>query len=322
MKASIDTCAKVAMRFMAVQRVTQHGVTHPFGDERSVHQAFPAAIPKEEADPFLMCDYFDAIESSGKAAGEDDFPVGWHPHRGFDICSYLRSGTGRHADSLGNRETYETPGMQWMSTGSGVEHAEGGGNYKGQRTQGFQIWINVPADKKMDDPRYGTAPTNKLPLIQVGAGVKARVLAGEAWDVIGPFETTQSVQMIDLELESAATAAMEITNGLDTAMVYVYEGSLARLNSQETIPTGSVVLLDASSDDVRGLELVASAVEGGAKVLLFAGKKLKEPVAWHGPIVMNTQQQIQTTFKELRSGKFPPKRVDWDYKRHASQPKA
>jgi redox-sensitive bicupin YhaK (pirin superfamily) len=98
--------------------------------------AFPAAISDEQAeDPFLMCDYFDVVESTGKASHEDEFPVNWHPHRGFDIASYLRSGTGRHADSLGNRETYETPGMQWMSTGSGVEHAEGGANDKGQRVQ-------------------------------------------------------------------------------------------------------------------------------------------------------------------------------------------
>jgi redox-sensitive bicupin YhaK (pirin superfamily) len=130
MKGTIDTCTIAAMNFMAVQKVAPHGVTHPFGDERSVYQAFPAAIPKEQADPFLM---FDAIESTGKASNEDEFPVNWHPHRGFDIASYLRSGTGRHADSLGNRETYETPGMQWMSTGSGVEHAEGGANDMGQR---------------------------------------------------------------------------------------------------------------------------------------------------------------------------------------------
>jgi redox-sensitive bicupin YhaK (pirin superfamily) len=137
MKATVtDTCKKAAMIFMAVQRVPPHRVTHPFGDERSVHQAFPAAIPKEQADPFLMCDCFGAIESTGKASHEDEFPVNWHPHRGFDIVSYLRSNTGRHADSLGNRETYETPGMQWMSTGSGVEHAEGGANDNGQRVFG------------------------------------------------------------------------------------------------------------------------------------------------------------------------------------------
>lgn len=114
----------------------------------SVKQAFPAGIDTKDADPFLMCDYFNAKEDKG-LVDVDEFPVGWHPHRGFDICSYLRSGTGRHGDSLGNRETYSTPGMQWMRTGSGVEHAEGGGNEKGQVVQGFQIWVNVPAERKM-----------------------------------------------------------------------------------------------------------------------------------------------------------------------------
>ena len=136
------------MGLMKILRVADEGITYPFGDERSVKQAFPAGIDTKDADPFLMCDYFNAKESKG-LADVDEFPVGWHPHRGFDICSYLRSGTGRHGDSLGNRETYETPGMQWMSTGSGVEHAEGGGNEKGQVVQGFQIWINVPAERKM-----------------------------------------------------------------------------------------------------------------------------------------------------------------------------
>ena len=162
---------------MNVVRIAEQGVVHPFGDERAVHQAIPAGIDAKTADPFLMCDVFNMPETKGKA-GVDEFPVDWHPHRGFDIVSYLRSGTGRHADSLGNRETFETPGMQWMCTGSGVEHAEGGANDIGQIVQGFQIWINVPAEKKMDDPKYGTVPTKDLPLVYVNEGVQARVWQG------------------------------------------------------------------------------------------------------------------------------------------------
>jgi redox-sensitive bicupin YhaK (pirin superfamily) len=110
---------------MDIKRITKHGITYPFGDDRSVFQAFPAGIPSKESDPFLMCDYFNMIESNGKAKNDDDFPIGWHPHRGFDIASYLKTGIGRHGDSLGNRESFNTPGMQWISVGSGVEHAEG-----------------------------------------------------------------------------------------------------------------------------------------------------------------------------------------------------
>jgi quercetin 2,3-dioxygenase len=95
------------------------------------------------SDPFLMCDYFHMTETEPPVTNPDLFPIDWHPHRGFDIASYMKSGVGRHGDSLGNRETYETPGMQWMSTGSGVVHAEGGATPKGTMVQGFQIWINV-----------------------------------------------------------------------------------------------------------------------------------------------------------------------------------
>lgn len=302
---------------MKIKQISDQGLTHPFGDERTVKQAFPSGVPSDLSDPFLMCDYFGSKESTGKARHEDDFPVDWHPHRGFDICSYLKSGTGRHGDSLGNRETYDTPGMQWMSTGSGVEHAEGGANERGVFVQGFQIWINVPGERKMDDPRYGTVPTKDLPLVAVSEGVTARVLAGRNLGKVGPFETVQPVEMIDIELEPNAIAELTIGKGLDTCMIYVYEGSLSDLNeSSNALGAGKIVLMNADSDDKRGIQLIASS--SPAKALLFAGKKLKEPIAWHGPIVMNTREEIQATFQELRSGRFPPKRVDWDYK-HLSE---
>ena len=302
---------------MPIQKIVSHGVTHPFGDHRSVHQAFPAGIDTVDADPFLMCDYFDMIEQNGPSKHADDFPVNWHPHRGFDICSYLRSGTGRHGDSLGNRETFATPGMQWMSTGSGVEHAEGGATAAGTRVQGFQIWVNVPSLEKMKPPRYGTVPTEKLPLVQLNEKVQARILAGNLGEQYGPFETVQPVQMIDFEVSSGGEFSFDVTVGLDTAMLYVYEGSL-RVNQESIAAEGNVVLLNATSSAHRGIALQA---DGDGKALLFAGKKLKQPIAWHGPIVMSTQQQVRETLRELQSGQFPPVRVDWDYKRIAAKPK-
>ena len=330
-------CTAASTMLMGIKRVAKQGITHPFGDSRSVKQAFPAGINTEDADPFLMCDYFDMKESKGKASHDDEFPVDWHPHRGFDIATYLRTGTGRHADSLGNRETFSTPGMQWMSVGSGVEHAEGGANEKGEFVQGFQIWTNVPGDRKMDDPRYGTVPTKDMPLVDVGdkEGSKARILAGNAFGVAGPFETVQPVQMIDFELKPNTKLNFDVADGLDTAMAYVYQGSLDSVNGgtaghEGPVGAGHVILFDADSGEKRGLELVASSSKNdeaageniGANILLFAGKKLKEPIAWHGPIVMNTQEQIRQTLHELRTGQFPPKRVDWDYKRMSSFPKA
>jgi redox-sensitive bicupin YhaK (pirin superfamily) len=107
-----------AAMMMPVKLIVKQGITNPFGDHRTVKQAFPSAIPSKQSDPFLMCDFFEMNET--KAQDEDDFPIGWHPHRGMDIATYLRKGIGRHGDSLGTRETFDAPGMQWMSVGSGV----------------------------------------------------------------------------------------------------------------------------------------------------------------------------------------------------------
>jgi len=316
---------------MAIKRIANHGITHPFGDHRSVQQAFPSGIPSKESDPFLMCDYFDMPESQGKATHDDDFPIGWHPHRGMDIASYLKKGWGRHGDSLGNRETFSTPGMQWMSVGSGVEHAEGGANEKGEVLQGFQIWINVPSEHKMDDPDYGTVAEEEMPIVEIGTKKsRARILAGDAvgeTNVVGPFRTKTPVQMIDLELQEDDEFEFEISDGLDTAMLYVYEGALSKANGagsesethQSSLDDGTILLLDASDDTNRRICL-ATPKDQSAGVMLFAGKKLKEQIAWHGPIVMNTQKQIHDTFMEMRMGLFPPKRVDWDYKEWSSRP--
>lgn len=341
---------------MAIQKISNEGITHPFGDHRSVKQAFPAGISSKESDPFLMCDYFGMKEQTGKARHEDDFPIGWHPHRGFDIASYLKTGVGRHGDSLGNRETFATPGMQWMSVGSGVEHAEGGANEKGTLVQGFQIWINVPSEHKMDDPDYGTVGDEDMPVLSIGTKEKsrARILAGPAFgnndetsttttSTRGPFRTKQEVQMIDFELQPGDRFDFEIANDLDTALLYVYEGALLEpvhgddevtttTTTTTTPPTnanpkqplldrGSIVLFDATSNDRRTISL-ATAPDQTASVMLFAGKKLREPIAWRGPIVMNTQEQIRETFRDMRNGSFPPKRVDWDYKKHKSRPPA
>jgi quercetin 2,3-dioxygenase len=302
------------MNLMAIKRIAKQGMTHPFGDHRTVKQAFPAGIPTKDSDPFLMCDYFDMVETSGPVSDPDDFPIDWHPHRGFDIASYLKSGIGRHGDSLGNRETYATPGMQWMSTGSGVVHAEGGATPKGVMVQGFQIWINVPANQKMNDPRYGTVPTDELPTVDVGTGVTVRVLAGTSYGVTGPFQTMQPVQMIDIEIQNGSELTIDVPNNLDTSMLYVYEGKLASVNDHlDVISAGHIVLFDASSEIRRNLKLTTMSECG--KALLFTGKKINEPVMWHGPIVMNTQQQIKETLEDIRSGSFPPVRVPWDYKR-------
>mmetsp|Transcript_6189 Transcript_6189/g.10271 ORF Transcript_6189/g.10271 Transcript_6189/m.10271 type:complete len:327 (-) Transcript_6189:181-1161(-) len=305
---------------MPLLRVARAGITRPFGDERTVKQAFPAGVSTEESDPFLMCDYFSS-KSSGVATHPDDFPVGWHPHRGMDILSYMKSGRGRHGDSMGNRETFSTPGMQWISCGSGIEHAEGGGTPAGEVVTGFQIWINVPAERKMEDPMYGTEPAEAIPQEEVAPGVMARLMSGPWKEGLksartGAMKTQTATQMVDFELSGGAVAEHALPLSLDTALLYVYRGSGSVAGKEA--PEGSVVVLDATAEAARGFAFEAGTA--GAHFILFAGKKLKEPLAWRGPIVMNTQAQVRECLQELQAGAFPPKRVAWDYKRIGTKP--
>lgn len=245
--------------------------------------------------------------------------------------------------------------MQWMSVGSGVMHAEGGGNDVGVLQQGFQIWINVPSGNKMDDPEYGTISNGAIPKLNIGTNgsSRARVLAGATKSsyfglyaaktygpnqyYVGPFTTKADIQMIDFEIASNDKIHFEIAQGLDTAILYVYEGDLSSLNGEvQSLKEGSIVVFDASEDPISKRSFTVTTpfnihssiprIDDNKEkkktgVMLFAGTKLKEPIAWHGPIVMNTQEQIQQTFAEMRSGNFPPKRVSWDYKEWKSRPK-
>lgn len=314
---SIDTKMLGGDKCMVIKRIGSAGVAHPFGDDRTVSQAFPLGINASDADPFLMCDYFCSV-SEDKAADADEFPINWHPHRGFDVTSYLKAGVGRHADSLGNRIVYGSPGMQWMSTGSGIVHAEGGGTENGHVIEGFQIWVNVPSERKSDDPRYGTVDPGDFPVVEITQGVFARILAGNAFGRVGPFKTVQTVQIIDFKIPPNTEVSFDIGPELDTAIVYLYKGSIAQLNGELSLKSGSVVLFDASHRSIRGIRLLSGVEE--TEMMLFAGKKLNQPIAWRGPIVMTTQQEVAQTYEQINTGTFPPKRVEWDYKRISTKP--
>jgi quercetin 2,3-dioxygenase len=302
---------------MKVLQVAKAGIAHPFGDDRTVQQAFPSGVSEKVSDPFLMCDYFDMIQTDEPSNDPNDYSVDWHPHRGFSICSYLKAGTLRHADSLGNRVSFQTPGMQWMNTGSGVEHAEGGGGQKGERMNGFQLWINVRKEHKMDDPEYGTVPPDDIPLINVGSSTtsqaQARVLAGTLFGTTGPFRTKVPFQVADVELQRGGELTFEVEDGMDTTLLYVYEGAgLSHVNNHgNDMPAQSVVVLDASDPTARTVRVQC---DQPTSFLLCIGQKINEPIAWRGPIVMNTAEQIRDTFQEMRAGTFPPRRVAWDYK--------
>ena len=256
------------MRILSIKKAQ---VTHPTGDPNfSVMQAFPAAISAEEADPFLMCDHFGPSLSNGVETDPDSFPVKWHPHRGIDILTYLVEGVGRHADSLGNRGEYLSPGMQWISVGSGIEHAEGGGTPKGEYTTGFQIWVNVPSNLKMNDPRYGTNSPETIPIIEdktLYPGMKGRLLAGNYDKLKGPFETAQDVQIFDLMLEKESSYTHFIPHELDNCIVYVYKGR--GMIADKNIVINNVIHLDASNDSNRSISFQSQ--DNALSVMIFAG---------------------------------------------------
>lgn len=303
-------------------------VTYPTGSKSfAVMQSFPAAFTAEESDPFLMCDEFGPTLSHGAETNPDKFPVDWHPHRGQDLLSYLVEGVGRHADSLGNRGTFPHHGLQWISAGSGIEHAEAGGTPEGEYTHGFQIWVNVPSARKMDDPKYGTHDVDEVPVLTTADGVTVRVLAGhfekDDFESTGPFQTVCDVQILDITLPPAASVTHTLPLRLDNCLIHVYgrEGKDSGSTIQnKPVGPSSVVRLDANNSKGSGREIVLSAGSEGLRVMLFAGKMLNQPIAWHGPFVMTTDEEIRRTVNEYRQGKFLRKRAAWDYKKYSAAP--
>ena len=309
-------------------------ISYPSGDPNfSVLQAFPSAFSAEEADPFLMCDDFGPIRSTGKITHADEFPLGWHPHRGQDLLTYMTRGVGRHGDSMGNREEFNAPSMQWICAGSGIEHAEGGGTPAGEFMQGFQIWINVPSELKMRRPAYGTNPEDQIPVLSFDKDGDnlgtARLLAGASMGKVGPFKTVANVQILDVVLPSdGAEVVHEIPEGLENVLVYVYDGEA--VIGGEHVPAKHVARFEPKNAK-KGGKLTLQAAPGApavsedvgfgtghaVKMLIFAGKKLRQPIAWHGPFVMTTQDEIRETISEYRRGTFLKHRFPGNYKRKA-----
>merc|ERR1719383_1000518 len=190
--------------------------------------------------------------------------------------TYLLQGRGRHADSMGNREMYDSPGFQWCSVGSGIEHAEGGGDPKGSVQHGFQIWINVPKANKNDDPRYGTESPENIPLVEFGGG-QVRLLAGRHEEKIGPFKTVQPVQMMDFVFVPGAEHAHPVPPELDNCLVYVYKGG--GTIGGKSVSAQHCAQLDAQDRCARSIVFNAGAE--GLSALLFAGMRIGEPIVCH-----------------------------------------
>lgn len=233
----------------------------------------------------------------------------------MDILSYIIEGKGRHADSMGNRETFDSPGFQWISVGSGIEHAEGGGTPKGERTHGFQLWLRMPLARMEDDPRYGTVSPADIPTVNLGNGL-VRVVAGTLGETVGPAKFAVNVQILDVELDPNAEWSYSCPDDMDNVMFYAFKGS-ATINGERSIRAQQICRFDTSGPRTALL----TAGRDGCRALVFTGKMTKEKIIWHGPFVCSSRSNLQNCFEKYQTGEFPAKRAPWNYKDVRDTPK-
>jgi redox-sensitive bicupin YhaK (pirin superfamily) len=262
-------------------------------------------------DPFLLLDDFRNDNPEDYLAG---FP--WHPHRGIETITYVLAGTVAHGDSLGNQGSLGPGDVQWMTAGSGILHQEMPHGDAQGRMHGFQLWANLPASLKMTSPRYQDIAARDVPEVVDDDGTSVRVICGEFWGKRGPVEgVAADPRYLDVWVPPGRTKRLAIESSRH-AFAYVFAGSGAfrdasdpqgvlteELSSGATIRSQpaknhSLVLFDS------GDEIVVKAGDEGIRFLLVSGKPLEEPVAWRGPIVMNTPEQLNQAWRELRDGTF------------------
>jgi hypothetical protein len=244
-------------------------------------------------DPFLLLDDFHSKDPSDYVAG---FP--WHPHRGIETVTYMIRGVVEHGDSIGNKGVINSGDVQWMTAGSGILHQEMPQKYKGM-FQGFQLWVNLPASQKMMRPRYRDLRKDQIPSYSPRKGVDIKVIAGRSNGVEGPVkDLVVETEYLDVSLAPGRTLNHRVKKQ-NTALAYVFEGS-ARFSPE----SGSEIGAENVVVFVEGSEIEIQAGADHARFLLISGRPLKEPIAWGGPIVMNTQAELDLAFEELRTGKF------------------
>ncbi|MCA0919714.1 pirin family protein [Pseudooceanicola nanhaiensis] len=276
-----------------------------------LHRAFGFQDPSE-LDPFLM---FDDFRNERPEDFQRGFP--WHPHRGIETITYVLSGTVEHGDSLGNHGVLGAGDVQWMTAGSGILHQEmPQGNTAGQM-HGFQLWGNLPSSLKMTAPRYQDVKGTEIPVIQDDDGTVVRIIVGSFWGKTGPVDgIAADPQYLDISIP----AGVKKTFKIDTyrrAFAYVFEGAGAFADASK--PSGVLLEKEVAGEEVNirdlsgnrtlirfgtGDEVTVQAGPEGMRFLLISGAPINEPVAWHGPIVMNTQEELMQAMRELRNGTF------------------
>jgi hypothetical protein len=298
---------------MSIRPVLETRLARPTLEGAGVHlhRAFGFADPSE-CDPFLLFDDFRGERPADYQAG---FP--WHPHRGIETITYVLAGTVEHGDSLGNQGSLGAGDVQWMTAGSGILHQEmPAGNAQGQM-HGFQLWANLPSHLKMTAPRYQDVKSADIPEETDDDGTRVRVITGDFWGKRGPVD---GIAADPHYLDISVPPLVKKTFRIDTyrrAFAYVFAGS--GFFTDASAPQGVLLEKEVMGQEVNirdlsgnrtlvrfgtGDEVTVQAGPEGVRFLLISGAPLEEPVAWHGPIVMNTKAELQQAFRDLRNGTF------------------
>jgi redox-sensitive bicupin YhaK (pirin superfamily) len=277
----------------------------------ALHRAFGFHDPKA-FDPFLLFDDF-------RNERPEDFLKGfpWHPHRGIETITYVLSGSVEHGDSLGNEGVLQAGDVQWMTAGSGILHQEmPKGNAAGQM-HGFQLWANLPSSLKMTTPRYQDVAGTEIPEIIDDDGTRVKVIIGDFWGKTGPVDgIAADPQYLDIYVPPNTRKTFPV-DLYRKAFAYVFDGSGSFRDASD--PSGVLLEKEVMGEEVNirdmsgnrtlvhfdtGDEITVQAGAHGIRFLLVSGRPIEEPVAWHGPIVMNTPAEIQQAMRDLNNGTF------------------
>src|ERR1051326_6729118 len=265
----------------------------------------------KEFDPFLLFDDFRNERPEDYLSG---FP--WHPHRGIETITYVLAGTVEHGDSMGNRGAIASGDVQWMTAGRGIIHQEMPKGDSTGRMHGFQLWANLPADLKMTAPRYQEVKSPDIPEITDDDGTKVRLVCGSFWGKTGPVDgIAAEPTYLDVTIPAGHRKTLPVeTTRHAFAYVFAGDGKFCNASGPLAVPTEGVGWADTAPPKEAGNrslvlfdsgdEVEVQAGEDGIRVLLVSGKPLQEPVAWYGPIVMNTQEELRQAFEELQKGTF------------------
>lgn len=298
------------MTFRPVKSITEAQATLE-GAGVHLYRAFGFHKPRE-FDPFLL---FDDFRNDDPRQFEKGFP--WHPHRGIETITYVLDGEVEHGDSLGNSGVLGAGSVQWMTAGSGIMHQEmPRGNAKGQM-HGFQLWANLPSSLKMTAPRYQDIQSSDIPVIIDDDGTAVKIVTGSFWGKRGPVDGIAADPLyLDVSVPPNTRKTLPVETYANTfAYVFAGKGSFRDASN----PYGVRVEKEVDGEEINirdmtgnrtlvnfdtGDEITVTAGPEGVRFLLISGQPIQEPVAWHGPIVMNTQRELQQAMQDLRNGTF------------------